>query len=965
MNPIEILHSLGQSLWLDNIQRSQLENGEFAAMIARGDIRGVTSNPSIFHNAIAKSHDYDAAILPLAWSGWNAEQIFWQLAFEDIRAAADFFLPLYTQTEGADGYVSLEVSPSLAHDTQATIAQARHLWETVARPNLMIKIPATKEGLPAIRQSIAAGINVNVTLIFSIERYKEVMEAYLSGLEDLLHPSSSLSPLLPSPLPLGGGFPASVASFFVSRVDTKVDKLLPEGSPLRGKAAVANTKLAYEEFRKVFGGPRFARLQAAGCRFQRPLWASTSTKNPAYPDTLYVDELIGPATVNTVPPQTLEAFREHGKVELTLLRGLEDARQAVADLEAAGISMPRVTQELEDEGVKAFADAFTDLLKTIDDRRQTAVAQLGPLPASVKRQVAHLEADSVPQRLHDGDPTLWTTDPQGQAEIRKRMGWLTLPETSRPLILDLRAFADQIRSDGFTGVLLLGMGGSSLAPEVFSLIFTDPLSSFDCAQDKSAIRHPPSAKGHPPSAISHLPLAILDSTDPAQVLAADHAFPPEKTLYIVSSKSGGTAEPNALLDYFWERTGHSGKQFVAITDPGTSLEELAKLHGFRRTFLADPNVGGRYSALTHFGLVPAALLGIDLNRLLDRAAWMADQCAGNIPAPRNPGLVLGAILGQAALNGRDKLTFITDESLTPLGAWLEQLVAESSGKLGKGILPVEGEPFGDPADYGDDRLFVYLRRDGKYDEAVKKLQEAGHPALAFDIPDAYDLGAEFYRWEVATAVACHVLHVNAFDQPDVQDNKKRTEDKIAAYRQNRKLDEGNPAWEVDGVRAFSPGAVSGADLDEILKNFLSQARKGDPSTGLRRERSGERSGRSYVAINAYLPRNPEMAEVLQKIRLAVRKRTGCATTVGFGPRFLHSTGQYHKGGPDTGLILQITADPSEDIEIPGQAMSFGVLEHAQALGDYEALAARERRILRVHLPSPEAVSELFQALSLN
>ncbi len=961
MNLIEILHTLGQSLWMDNIQRNQLENGEFAAMIADGDIRGVTSNPSIFNHAIARSNDYDSAILPLAWSGWNAEQIFWQLAIEDICAAADLFLPLYNQSQGADGYVSLEVSPYLAHDTQATLEQARHLWQTVNRPNLMIKIPATKEGLPAIRQSIAAGINVNVTLIFSIERYKEVMEAYLNGLEERL-----LGPIPPAPLPLQGrgerevgsiasaplpyqgrgergvgsiasaplpyqgrgergvGSIASVASFFVSRVDTKVDKLLESSDfvaakALPGKAAIANSKLAYEEFRKVFGGQRFYKLQAAGCRIQRPLWASTSTKNPAYPDTLYVDELIGPATVNTVPPQTLEAFREHGKVEETLMRDLEGARQVIADLEAAGISMAQVTQELEDEGVKAFADAFSDLLETIDDRRRAAVTQLGPLPDTVKGQVASLEADSVPLRLQDGDPTLWTTDPQGQEEVRKRMGWLRLPETSRALITDLRALAAEGRSEGFTGALLLGMGGSSLATEVYRLTF--------------------------PKAADSLNLLILDSTDPAQVAAAAQAFPPEKTLYILSSKSGGTAEVTALFDYFWERSGQNGKQFVAITDPGTSLEDLAKAHSFRKTFLADPNVGGRYSALTAFGLLPAVLLGIDLEHLLDRAGWMARQCAANVAAARNPGLLLGAILGQAALDGRNKLTFIADEGLLPLGAWLEQLVAESSGKQGKGILPVDGEPLGDPTDYGDDRLFVYLRSTGAQDAAVNALRAANHPVLEFLISNFYSLGSEIYRWEYATAVACHILGVNAFDQPDVQDSKKRTEDKITAYRQNRKLDEGEPAWEVDGVRAFSPDALNGKHLAEVLKAFLAQARKGD-----------------YVAINAYLPRNAEMVEILQELRFSIRKRTGCATTVGFGPRFLHSTGQLHKGGPDTGLFLQITAEPNEDIEIPTQGMTFAVLERAEALGDYEALVGRSRRILRVHLPSPEAVSELVLAL---
>jgi transaldolase/glucose-6-phosphate isomerase len=952
MNPIHQLQSLGQSIWYDNIQRRSLENGEFAAMIARGDIRGVTSNPSIFHNAIAKSHDYDDAILPLAWSGWDAEQIFWQLAFEDIRAAADFFLPLYTETEGADGYVSLEVSPRLAHETEATLAQARHLWQTVARPNLMIKIPATKEGLPAIRQAIAEGINVNVTLIFSIERYREVMDAYLTGLEDRLsHPPAPLSPAPPPPAPLLPP-PASVASFFVSRLDTKIDKLLPEGSPLRGKAAVANSKLAYDEFRHVFGGPRFAKLQAAGCRLQRPLWASTSTKNPAYPDTIYVDNLIGPATVNTVPPQTLEAFRDHGKAGQTITADLDGARRVLFDLEAAGISMAQMTQELEEEGVQAFADAFTDLLTTIEERRRNAAAQLGPLPAAVVRQVAHLEADAVPRRLHDGDPALWTTDSQGQKVIRKRLGWLALPETSRAAIEPINDFVASVRADGFTHILLLGMGGSSLAPEVFSLVFPNPYSLI--SNPHSLISNPYSLISNPYSLFS-----ILDSTDPAQILAADRAFPPEKTLYLVSSKSGDTVETIALFDYFWERAGRDGKHFVAITDPGTTLEALANARGFRATFLADPSVGGRYSALTHFGLVPAALLGIDLGRLLDRAAWMARQCAPNIPAARNPGLVLGAILAQAALAGRDKLTLIADESVAPLGAWLEQLIAESSGKLGRGILPIDGEPVTGPAGYGDDRLFVYLRSNGEHDALVSQLRAAGHPALEFLIPDPYSLFSEFYRWEVATAIACHILHVNAFDQPDVQDNKDRTKSKIAAYKQGKRLDEGNPAWEGDGVRLFAPGAMSGMSLAEILDDFLSQAQKGD-----------------YIAVNAYLPRNPEIAEALQKLRLGIRQRTGCAVTVGFGPRFLHSTGQYHKGGPDSGLFLQITADPTEDIEIPARnappvrpavelrdepirGMTFGALQRAQALGDYEALVARGRRILRLHFTG-EAPGQLAQ-----
>ena len=919
---IQKLFELGQSLWYDNIQRRLLvktadgTEGEMASMIERGDIRGVTSNPTIFNNAISKTTDYDQVIIPLAWAGWNAEDIFWQLAIEDIRDTCDLFSSLYRASEGADGYVSLEVNPTLAHNTEGTLALAKHLWERVSRPNLMVKIPATQEGLPAIRDAIAAGININITLIFSIDRYRSVMDAYLTGLE----------------MRIAAGLPvdhiASVASFFVSRMDTKVDPLLPAASPLRGKTAIAYSKLAYEEFGKVFDGQRFARLRTSGGRLQRPLWASTSTKNPAYSDTLYVDNLIGANTVDTVPPQTLLAFKDHGKAEPTLTARLDEARKVLQDVESLGISMEKVTAELEDEGVKTFSDSFVAMLKTIDERRSNAIKSLGTMADPVRRRVAGLIAEAVPARLWSHDPTLWTTDTAGQDEVRKRMGWLDLPVSSRAAPKEIRDFVSEVRAGGFRHFLLIGMGGSSLAPEVLSLCF-------------------------PTSLHTGVEFSILDSTDPEQVLAAESLFPPEDTIYLVSSKSGGTAEVNALFNYFWERSGHAGSHFVAITDPGTSLEALANARGFRKTFHADQSVGGRYSALTHFGLVPAALLGIDLDRLLDRASWMMNQCAAEVSGARNPGLVLGAIMGQFALDGQDKLTFLADVSVAPFGAWLEQLVAESSGKLGKGIIPVAGEQMdGASPDspkrvegFGVDRLFVYLRREGELDKEVKSLQKAGHSVLVFNILDAYDLGAEFYRWEMAVAVACSILGVNAFDQPDVQDSKDRTKSKSAAYSQSKQLDEGSPIWKKDGIQAFSTLHMKESSLAKILQSFLKSARKDD-----------------YVAINAFLPRNPEMTTALNEIRAIIGLKTGCATTVGFGPRFLHSTGQLHKGGPDSGLFLQITAEPDKDLGIPGQGMSFGVLERAQALGDYEALAARDRRILRLNLPSPGSITLLVKAL---
>jgi len=908
---IKKLTALGQSIWYDNIQRKLLESGELQEMIERGDIRGVTSNPTIFNNAIAKTNDYDSALTPLAWAGWDAEKIFWQLAIEDIKAACDAFQPLYEESNGGDGFVSLEVSPNLAHDTEATAAQAQQLWARVGRKNLMVKIPATKAGIPAIRKAIAAGVNVNVTLIFSLTRYAEVMDDYLSGLEDRAAAGHSIDHI------------ASVASFFVSRVDSKIDPKLPDGSDLKGKAAIANAKLAYDLYQQTFAGGRWEKLKYKSARVQRPLWASTGTKNPAYSDTVYVDNLIGPETVNTVPPATLDAFKDHGTAAMTLVRGLAESQAAIGQLEAAGISMDVVTQELEDEGVKAFADAFTQLLGTIEERRKNAASSLGPLADSVSKSLSQLEADSVPARLWKGDPFLWAPakDVAGQHEVTIRMGWLDSTDKARKKLKEYQAFAKEVKKAKIDRVLVLGMGGSSLTAEVFSSLLA--------------------AAGIEAS----LSLAILDSTDPAQVALVAEQYPPDKSLYIVASKSGGTAEVMAAFDYFWKLSKKDGSRFIATTDPSTSLEALARKRNFRKIFSVDEFVGGRYSALTDFGLVPAALLGMDMNLLLDKADWMRYQCGEHIPAARNPGMALGAVIGQAALEGRDKLTIMADAPLSAFAGWVEQIIAESSGKLGKGILPVPLEPLGDVSAYGKDRLFVYLRQSGELDTTMKSLREAGHPVLEFTIPTVYDIGAEIFRWEIATVVACSVLGVNAFDQPNVETSKKLTKAKIAEYQKKGKLKEGKPAWKKDSVTVFSPTAVTGASLKAVLSSFLKKAKSG-----------------GYVAINAYLPRNGEMIGALQNMRAAIRAKTGNAVTAGFGPRFQHSTGQFHKGGIKDALFLVITAEPEKDFDIPTEGLTFGTLIRAQALGDYEALIEAKKKVLRVHLPNTKALAELAKAL---
>lgn len=894
MTPIEKLTSLGQSLWYDNIQRKLLVNGELKAMIERGDIRGVTSNPTIFQNAIAKTNDYDAALIPLAWGGWDAEKIFWQLAVEDIQEACDLFQPLYEETKGGDGYVSIEVSPYLARDTEGTIRQARELWERINRPNLMVKIPATKEGIPAIRASIAAGINVNVTLIFSLARYAEVMDAYLAGLEDRAANDLPIHHI------------ASVASFFVSRVDSKIDPKLPEDSPLRGKAAIANAKLAYESFESIFTSPRFATLKARfRARVQRPLWASTGTKNPKYSDTLYVDELIGPDTVNTVPPATLDAFRDHGRAELTVTRDLDGAQKVFVDLKALGISMSDVTRELEEEGVAAFADAFTSLLETIDERRRSARASISPLADPVSERLSQLEMDSFPKRLWEHDASLWTNDPAGQAEVKIRLGWLDSAEDARKRLDGYLEFAEQVHDEKIDRVLVIGMGGSSLTAEVLSVL----MANF----------------GIP----AKLSLAILDSTDPQQVAQAAKDYPPDKALYIVASKSGGTAELLAAFDYLWELSGGNGSRFVAITDSGTSLEKLAKERGFRKIFNADPTVGGRFSALTDFGLVPAALLGLDLSQLLNSAERMRRQSLADVPAARSPGAALGALMAESALMGRDKLTVVADAPVAAFAWWIEQIVAESSGKDGKGILPVALEPLGKPEVYGDDRLFVYLKFDGELEAGIAALKNAGFPVVELPMTNLYDVGAEFFRWEVAIATACHILGINAFDQPDVQDSKTRTLAKIEEYRTTGKLAETD--------------LVDAANAKGALDAFLS-----DPKSG------------EFVTINAYLPRTGEMIEAIQGLRAAIREKTKLPVTAGFGPRFQHSTGQFHKGGPNKGRFIQVVYDAETDMDIPTQGLTFGTLIRAQALGDYEALKAAGRRVLRVRLGKLEDMKNLLR-----
>jgi transaldolase/glucose-6-phosphate isomerase len=928
VNPLRSLHEQGQAIWLDFLSRRFIADGELKKLVLEDGLSGVTSNPSIFKKAIGGSSDYDASLSSAAdLAGRDAMAVYESLAVQDIQNAAEVLRPVYKQTERADGFVSLEVSPYLANDTEGTIAEARRLWKRVDRENVMIKVPATEAGLPAICRLIGEGLNINITLLFSRTVYARVAAAYLEGLEQFL---------------ADGGNPgrlSSVASFFVSRIDTAVDKLIDEKlktmpqsgesealAGLRGKIAIANAKLAYQDYQKLFGGERWRKLSEKGARVQRLLWASTSTKNPAYSDVLYVDELIGPDTINTMPPETIDAFRGHGKVRPSLEENVAAAQSMFTTLAHFGISLEEVTTKLTNDGVQLFADAFDDLLGTVEKKR---AQKLGPLldrldsalPPDLDKAVGATLGEwkkrGNVRRLWQRDASLWT----GKDES-KWLGWLDIIDEERRDLARLQAIAADVRKAKFTHAVLLGMGGSSLGAEVFAKTFGPQ-------------------KDWPK-------LLVLDSTDPAEIANIERQIDLQRTLFIVSSKSGTTLEPNILKDHFYARVeaalgkGKAGSNFLAITDPGSKLANAAGGEHFRMVCLGKPDIGGRYSVLSDFGLVPAAVMGVDIERILSSAQTMVLTCGPDVPPPENSAVALGVILGTLAQKGRDKVTIVASPGIADFGAWLEQLLAESTGKVGKGLIPVDAEPLGPVEVYGDDRLFIYLRLesapDRAQDDAIANLQKTGQPVVWIAIAEPYHIAQEFFRWQVATAVAGAVIGINPFDQPDVEASKVKTRELMQAYERSGSPRAQTPLLEQDGIKVYAHSdnaavaKATSANLLQLLRQILTGARPGD-----------------YCALLAYIAQDAGYKQTLQEIRALIRDKQHIATCLGFGPRFLHSTGQAYKGGPNTGIFLQITADHTADIPVPGRNYSFGSVLDATAEGDFAVLNERGRRALRMHL----------------
>ncbi|MCW5892460.1 MAG: hypothetical protein KIT14_18230 [bacterium] len=891
--PLTVLRQLGQSLWLDDVPRSLLRSGELARLVRDGEVTGLAANPACFAQALAHGRDYDDALAALVAAGRTAEAIVDALLVEDVQAAADVLLPVHRETKRADGYVTLRLAPGLAHDAAATVREAKRLWRAVNRPNLMLQIPATAAGLIAIEEAVASGINVHAGLVFSRARADAVIAAYFGGLTRRLEAGMRVDRL------------ASVASFPLHPLDAAVDRLLDERiaaaaqsemraqlERLKGKAAIAQAKLAHAAFGEQFGPDRFALLTREAAHPQRALWTDTAPVPPAAPEVYYLEALVGAGVVAAVSPRTLAAYRTHGHPEDRLGLALERARAVLEQLAQAGIDLDAVAARLEHEQLAAAADTQRATLATATHRREAlrAMARTETLPGPAERALAtalrRLETEPVLERLWRHDDTLWPTPAADGAD---RLAWLA-PGDPAPDTETLRTFADAVRRDGLDHAVVCGGGGATLAPELLR-------------------RSLGVARGF-------LDVSVCNPADPAALTATAKRAVPARTLVVLAAPSGDAAPLDAVFRFWWERIAaaageRAGRHFVALAPAGSALATLARERGFREVFATAPGVSGAWATLSAIGLVPAALMGHDLAKLRERAHRMAAACGVDAPAAQNPGAHLGATLAALARAGRDKLTLLAPDKLAGFAEWLAHLVGGLAPRRSPGLVAVVREPAGPPAVYGKDRAFVQLRLGAHPDRTAATLARAGHPVIGFRLLDGYDLAGEIVRWQVATAVAAHLLQADPFTTP-------RT-----------------PAVTVDAAPVVAlPPALAPAqpDFASRLGSQLAAAR-----------------GRRWVALAAFVAPTPRREKLLEDVRGVIRKRFGVATTLAFGARVPEVAAAWHGSGPASAIVLQLTADPTQDVPVPGRPYGFAALQDAEATRTRASLAAERRPVVAVHL----------------
>lgn len=894
--------SIGQSIWLDSISRDMILNNTLSNLIEKYEITGLTSNPTIFENAILKSTTYDESIKIAAKKFRSIEDIVYSLMIEDIQRACDLLKKTFEKTNKNDGYVSIEIPPTI-DETQSIIKCATKIWEMVDRENLMIKIQATKNGIKAEEELIKMGINVNMTLIFSPEVYKEVVKSYLSALKWRLENKLD-------------GEIFSVASFFVSRIDTEVNKILTEIYTknkdtekrneillLKGKAAISVSLIAYDIYLKTFFTDEFKTYREAGYKPQKLLWASTSTKDPFLRDTLYMDELCLANTISTAPQHTIFSFFDHGKINTEDINiRIKDAYQIYEKLTKYSINWNSVFDKLLDEGIKRFIESYNNILNSVDKKIKTLETDSITIQiynTSINDIISDLNKNNFTERLFSKDHTLWKTDPSSAKIIKNSLGWLNLPNDMQDKIEEIIHFKNEIIEEKFKYVLLLGMGGSSLAAEVIVNIFGNN---------------------------DRIKLFVLDSTNPTWILRVLKHIDIEKTLFIVSSKSGTTLETISHFKYFFNllkrKKQRPGRNFVAITDKGTPLEEIADKNDFRKIFINPSDIGGRFSVFSYFGLVPASFTSIDLYKFLNKSKEALDELKTKNPSS----FILGSFIANSYLNGKDKLTIILPKKLERFGLWIEQLIAESTGKEGKGIIPIIDTEIYDVESYSNDRCFVVinLKNFKENEEKIDLLIKKGHPLLRIFLTDIYDIAKEFYRWEIATSICGHIMKINPFDQPDVQFTKDFTKKILSTKKDELKPNIKNRDWEVYLAN------IKHED-NSILWNTINNIKEN-----------------GYIAICAYLDENEKTKSILNKLKKLLTERLSIPTISVYGPRYLHSIGQLFKGGKNSGTFLILTSKPKKDIKIIGEDLSFNRICLSQAKGDFMAMKEKGRACIMIN-----------------
>lgn len=932
----------GQAVWLRGFRRRLVDSGGLSELMASAGVSGLETDPEVLAAAVSRGPEYLEVVRCLAAQGNRSAD---RLLVQEAGIGATALLPGCEENYekngekssseesrgeeggGRHGFVAVPLDPALANDAESLARASHNMLAAAQTPNIVPMLPPTSSGLAVFEALVADGHPVYIGPTFSIASVVRATEAYLRGAQAC----GAAAP------------PLALVAFGVSPLDVALDELLRDRvraaggemsavESLLGGSATAIAKVAWRRQRELLA----ARIAEPAARPLHMVWTSLSSTDPRQRRERYVEALVGADTVAVLDSGLLRDAmgRDHARVDATLGQRVDDAEEIVAELAALGIDTEAVGEALEAQALRQAHAAYGELTRRVeqatriatgDAERAAELAATGsPWSASrpeIDEGLARgdeVESLGAVTRMWEKDASLWSADQETANLVRNRLGWLDAAASSALDWEPLRRFATELASTEVEKVLLLGMGGSSLAAEVYRRVFGSTA------------------------------LQVLDSTLPTQIKAVTDSIDPARTLIVVASKSGTTVEVRALLDCFYALAtpmlDSPGEQFVVITDPGTPLEQVAHERGFARHWLAPSDVGGRFSALTVFGTLPMALMGIDVPAVLAAARRMAVNCGPEVDTKLNPAARLGAALHQAHDAGRDKITFVTSASLSAFGLWAEQLIAESTGKQGCGLIPVIDEPAASIDRYADDRLFVSMsladEQDRRHRERIDAIDAAGHPMLHFELEDLHDLGAEFFRWEAGVAIAGALMGINPFDQPDVQASKDRTMALLAAHQDGTPMSDRPPLATDTGWAVFADierdqelaTRVRGTDLESWLAAHLGRAKVPD-----------------YVGIQAFIAATPEARSALQGLRELLLERRGVASTLGWGPAFLHSTGQLHKGGPDCGLFLQITADEPADIDVPGAGYSFRHLARAQSLGDLAALQERGRRVLRVHL----------------